>query len=152
MSKVIRTGALYRMVGVLVAAVISLAVAAPIVAEMMLQQAEEHDAEVAARPVANPSPPPAAATIPNAPVQHTPVVFGEPTMPAAPVNHARLQEQSASQATETQSPNAVPSAAAKPLASNATTTQNQSPHVEPSLKAAPKPVEKPTVWQVGKIE
>jgi hypothetical protein len=93
MSKVIRTGTIYRMVGFLVMAVIALAIAVPTIASMFLTKVKQQDAEVAARPVANA---PAAAAPIAQPIAapQAPVVFGAPTMPAAPVDYAKLQQPS----------------------------------------------------------
>ncbi len=91
MSKVVRTGTIYRMVGVLVAVIIALAIAVPKIAGSLIAQADAQDAEIAARPeAAAPVTAPPAAKPVVAP--QAPVVFGAPTMPAAPVELATLQQ------------------------------------------------------------
>ncbi len=137
MSKVIRTGTIYRMVGFMAAIVITLAIAVPMVAQSMIQAGAAQDIELAARPDANApiATPVEAPKQPKAP--RTPVAFGAPTMSAAPTNPAigRVDQQKQNDASPTQTPN--PST---PNPSNASPNQGSSdPTVPSSLSAIPAP-------------
>ncbi len=156
MSKVVRTGTIYRMVGFLVVAVIALAIAVPQMADMLLSQAKEQDAEVAARPLAAQPAAPIAAPKPVAPPQ-APVVFGAPTMPATPVDYAKLQQQNPQ---NTPAPIAPTSAPSTPSYQPTESVASEELGIDPQITAprvipppaAPKPVEKPRNWQRSTIQ
>ena len=150
MSKVIRTGTIYRMVGFMVMAVIALAIAVPTIADMLLTQARQNDAEVAARPEAN-APVPAAPKPQPVAAPQAPVVFGAPTMPAAPVDYAKLQQQSQNAPAPIGQKPAPSTPSYQPSAPAPSADLGVDPNVTASRvippKTAPKPAEKPRNWQ-----
>ena len=151
MSKVIRTGTIYRMVGFLVAAVIALAIAVPTIAQMMLSQAKQQEEEVASRPIATKLAAPAPVAQPVAAPQ-APVVFGAPTMPAAPVDYAKLQQQQAQNQSSTPAQSSAPSTPSyKPSLPESSPDLGVDPNVTaPRVippKIAPKPAESARNWR-----
>jgi hypothetical protein len=159
MSKVIRTGTIYRMVGFLVMAVVSLAIAVPTIAEMMLKQSKQQDAEVASRPKADqPSAPPPGSM--PAPAPQTPVVFGAPTMAAAPVDYAKLQQQAQAKSASSASSNAPSNAASTPSYQPSLPAPSADLGIDPNVtaprviepKPTPQTIERPRNWQRSAVQ